>query len=161
MPSADLVVEQAGGRSPLVRFLLFCAVGGSGMVVDFGSFHLLRFLGLTHTVALGSFGIAHVANMLSVALAIQWNFYLNWRWTFADRGTPMLDALWRFNLFCSATWLLNQIVVTLLEGVYSGPVTAAGITFEAVNLWKVVAIGVCTFANFFLSTKLAFKPTAK
>ncbi|MHC5019068.1 MAG: GtrA family protein [Planctomycetota bacterium] len=139
------------------RFLLFCLVGASGMIVDFGSFHLARALGMTGEWALGVLAPSH-ANMLSVALAIQWNFAGN-RWlTFADRGTPALQAWWRFNVFSSSTWVLNQLIVGGLRAAYgAGPWALFGITFSSENVWKLIAIGICTFANFWLSAKLAFR----
>ena len=146
-----------GGQ--LTSFLRFGAVGASGMLVDFGSFHALRWAGLLARVDLGVLGRTPVANMLSVALAIQWNFLGNRRWTFRDRtGVSGGSAWWRFNVFSSLSWGLNVLIVGALDThVYGGPVQIAAARIDSVNLWKLVAIGVCTLLNFFLSTRLAFR----
>ena len=87
---------RAAAAADARRFLLFCAVGASGMIVDFGSFHLARWMGLTGEWGLGVLAPSY-ANMLSVALAVQWNFAGN-RWlTFADRDTPALTAWFTAN----------------------------------------------------------------
>lgn len=139
------------------RFLLFCAVGASGMIVDFGSFHAARWLGLTGEWGLGLLAPSY-ANMLSVALAIQWNFAGN-RWlTFADRGTPAVQAWWRFNVFSSFTWVLNQLIFGgLRAAVPPAQWEVLGVGFSNENVWKLIAIGICTFANFWLSSRLAFR----
>lgn len=139
------------------RFLLFCVVGASGMIADFGSFHLLRWCGLTGGLGLGAFAPSY-ANMLSVAIAIQWNFAGN-RWiTFSDRDTDVTTAWWRFNVFSSFTWVLNQLIVGGLRAAYP-PATVdwLGVGFSNENLWKLIAIGICTGANFWLSSRLAFQ----
>lgn len=153
-------MTDGGTSSERARFLLFCAVGASGMAVDFGSFHLSRALGLTGAWELGLFAPSY-ANMLAVALAIQWNFAGN-RWlTFADRGTPALQAWWRFNVFSSTTWLLNNLIVGGLRAAYGDEQWSLfGVGFSNENVWKLIAIGVCTFANFWLSSKLAFREGA-
>ena len=38
--------------------------------------------------------------------------------------------------------------------------TVLGVSFSNENVWKLIAIGVCTFANFWLSSKLAFRDGA-
>ena len=137
------------------RFVLFCAVGASGMVADFAAFHFFRSMGLVG-------GLGLYANMLSVALAVQWNFAGN-RWlTFKDRDTDVGTAWWRFNLFSSSTWVLNQLIFGGLRAAYPpAQVEWLGVSFSNENLWKLVAIGICTFANFWLSSKLAFRSKAR
>jgi len=140
----------------MTRFVQFCCVGLSGMVVDFGSFHLLRGLGLLGELSLGVVVVPY-ANMLSVALAIQWNFLLNWRWTFRDRDSALGAAWWRFNLFSSSTWVLNNVIVGLCWFLWPGTLTLAGQAVSRLNLYKLLAIGICTLANYWLSARLAFQ----
>lgn len=142
-------------RRGQTRFLQFCCVGASGMVVDFGSFHLLRGLGLTGDLALGLVNVPH-ANMVSVALAIQWNFLLNWRWTFRDRDAAVGAAWWRFTVFSSSTWVLNNVIVGLCWLLWPGSLTVLGVAASRLNLYKLIAIGLCTLANYWLSARLAF-----
>jgi len=131
------------------------------MVADFGSFHVLRALGLTGEWELGIVAPSY-ANMLSVALAIQWNFAGNRWFTFADRDTPLATAWWRFNVFSSSTWVLNQMIFGGLRAAFPpAQWEVAGIEFSNENGWKLIAIGICTFANFWLSSRLAFKEQAR
>lgn len=73
------------------RFLRFCFVGASGVVVNLGVLHLLRRMGVHVNV---SSGVAIEVSMLS-------NFVLHHTWTFGDKraeGGSWLGRLARFHL---------------------------------------------------------------
>ena len=128
------------------------------MVVDFASFHLLRYFGLKDRWELGILDPSY-ANMLSVAIAIQWNFVGNWFFTFSDRGTSLGAAWWRFVVFSSSTWVLNNVIVGAFNAAWGKDTMTMPIVgaIDIENAWKVIAIAICTFANFWLSNTLAFR----
>jgi len=141
------------------RMVQFGAVGLSGMVVDYGTFIALMTAGLRDGPTLGPIHFLW-ANMLSVAFAIQNNFFWNRRWTFADRRSATMTQQWRyFTVFSVMTWLLNNVIVGTLEGLY-GPgarIALMDVPIAAVYLWKAIAIALCMLLNFTLSTRVAFR----
>jgi putative flippase GtrA len=141
------------------RIVQFGAVGLSGMLVDYGTFFALSTVGLRGGPTLGPLHLLW-ANMISVAVAIQHNFFWNRRWTFADRRRATATRQWRyFTGFSVMVWVLNNLIVGMLEGAYGrgGRLVLLDAQVEAVYLWKAIAIGTCTLANFALSTRVAFK----
>jgi len=133
-----------GPGSRLGRYLRFCLVGGSGVVIDLGLFWILH----------GRLGWdLSVSKMAAATTAMASNFILNDRWTFrgcaglgsdADRGSPSLGSpgsRWakflRFAAICGSGMLL---AVGLLKGLASGlnvPVLAANLAaIAAVSLWN-------------------------
>jgi len=93
------------------RFLRFCAVGASGVLVNEGILWLLT----------EGFGLFYLyAAIVSIEASIISNFILNNRWTFSDRRVANGSAFTRFskyNLTCligvglnlSILWLLTEI----------------------------------------------------
>jgi putative flippase GtrA len=141
------------------RIVQFGAVGLSGMVVDYGTFFALSTLGLRGGPTLGPLHLLW-ANMISVGVAIQHNFFWNRHWTFADRRRATATRQWRyFTGFSAMVWVLNNLIVGMLEGAYGpgGRLAVLDAQIEAVYLWKAIAIGTCTFVNFALSTRVAFR----
>ena len=72
------------------RLIQFCAVGGSGMIVDLTLYGLFQWI-FGHTALAGAvvpptkvtFALA-LARSLAIAVALVWNFTLNRRMTFSD-----------------------------------------------------------------------------
>jgi putative flippase GtrA len=141
------------------RMVQFGAVGLSGMVVDYGTFFALMSAGLRDGPTIGPIHFLW-ANMVSVAFAIQNNFFWNRRWTFADRRNATATRQWRyFTIFSVMTWLLNNVIVGTLEGLYGrgAQIAVMDVQIAAVYVWKAIAIALCTLVNFTLSTRVAFR----
>jgi putative flippase GtrA len=66
--------------------------------------------------ALGAYGglglTALRANLLALAVALTFNFFANWRWTFDGRG-QLASAAPKFMLLQAASLALNQTIVYL------------------------------------------------
>jgi dolichol-phosphate mannosyltransferase len=109
----------------LVRFIKFCIVGGSGVIVNLGLYALLtRYAGFT-PIADTSAGIlsGNIALTISIETSIITNFILNNFFTFSDRNTGGVVSFFRrliqFNLICVIGALI-QIGVTNLFAVAIG-----------------------------------------
>ncbi len=125
------------------RFVKFCVVGATGVVVNSGSLWLLtRQAGLDY----------RLASLVAIELAIANNFLWNARWTFRARTRVARPALGRmflkFNLTSGLTAMaVNWGLLLLLK-------EKAGMGVGAANL---VGIAAGTAANFLLSRGWAFR----
>jgi dolichol-phosphate mannosyltransferase len=128
----------------LVRFIKFCLVGGSGVVVNYGLYWILtRFAGfapLEDTVT-GNIISGNLATVISIETSIITNFILNNYFTFADRNIHGLKAflarLFNFNLICLIGGLIQIGMVNLLAvvlGVYD--LIAYPIAILVATLWN-------------------------
>jgi len=130
---------------PVARFLKFCVVGGSGVVVNYAIYlPLTRWLGVLEETALA----------LSIAVSILTNFLLNEVWTFRDRRTGgsagKLRRLGRFYL------------VSLGGAVIQWGVSMLGFRWLGIDdrLAVLVGIGVATAWNFVLNLLWTWKKGA-
>lgn len=130
---------------PIARFLKFCVVGGSGVVVNYGIYlPFTRWLGVLEETALA----------LSIAVSILTNFLLNEAWTFRDRRTGgssgKLRRLGRFYLVslggAAIQWGVSMLCFRWL-----------GIDDRLAVL---VGIGVATAWNFVLNLLWTWKKSA-
>lgn len=135
--AAQLVEKRSGGLVP-ARFVLFGAVGATGIGVNVGLLSALAATGL-------EFWLAQAA---SVATAMTSNFVLNNLLTFRDRrleGSAFWRGLLAFYLACTGGALLNQLV---------------GIGLHMVGAWPAVAgLGgalVAAFWNYAAASRLAW-----
>ena len=130
-----LFSKLSGGILP-VRFLMFVAVGASGIVIHLAALKVALHLFAT-TFAWGEF-VASVA-------AMTWNFLLNNQLTYRDRRLTGLDFVWgllTFYAVCSFGTIANMGVATgLFEMVDTGPWVAgfAGAAMSAVFNYTVSA----------------------
>ncbi len=123
------------------RFLKFCIVGGSGVIVDMG---LLFLLSDPHTLG---WGLTR-SKIVAAETAMISNFVLNDVWTFGDVAQPGLR--WRlrrflgFNIISSAGLVLNVLLLNLL------------FNYGHLNRYiaNAVAIGAVTGWNYWFSRKL-------
>lgn len=126
----------------LGRFLKFCLVGGSGVMVNMGLLWLL-------TEAAGVFYLASSA--VAVECAILNNFLWNDVWTFRDRradGWPArLGRLARFNLVSLAGLGLNVLVLWLFT-------ERMGVYYLLSNL---IGIAAATMWNFLVNSRWTWK----
>jgi putative flippase GtrA len=155
---ADLL---PGPLKPLAsaRFMKFCAVGASGVVVNMGFLALFAdALGLQ----------ANLAAALSIEISVNTNFFINELWTFRDRrdgsGRParrwlrfhavsLVGAALQWSVFVA----LNAIVARLLGAGAAGEHHAAGLVAAIadppdVGRWiyvsQLAGIAVATLWNF-------------
>ncbi|MDJ0661514.1 MAG: glycosyltransferase [Crocosphaera sp.] len=130
------------------RFIQFCLVGLSGVVVDMGGLYLLsdpNTLGLPLTRS----------KIIAAELAIINNFLWNDFWTFGDisRRQPgkrqRLKRLIKFNVICLAGLILNVLLLNMF--------------FNVFNLNRYIAnflaIALVTLWNFWFNLKLSWRVT--
>jgi dolichol-phosphate mannosyltransferase len=141
-------------KGELWRFIKFCLVGASGIVVNVGLYWLLtRFAGFTplDDAVAGNILSGNVALTISIEVSIITNFILNNFFTFADRNTRsiivFLGRLIKFNLICLIGALI-QIGVTNLLAVGLG-------LYDLLSL--VIAIVVAMLWNYLLNTWITWR----
>jgi dolichol-phosphate mannosyltransferase len=103
---AALLTAKLTNDAVSARFLLFCLVGTSGLVV-----HLLVLSLATQLAAIG-FGAAQT---LATVTAITWNFVLNNMFTYRDQrlaGWRFLTGLVRFQVICAIGAVSNVGIAT-------------------------------------------------
>ncbi len=130
------------------RFIQFCFVGLSGVVVDMGVLYLLSdesTLGLPLTRS----------KIIAAELAIINNFLWNDLWTFGDisRRQPgkrqRLKRLIKFNIICLAGLILNVLFLNIFYNVFN-------LNQYIANF---LAIGLVTLWNFWFNLKLSWRVT--
>ncbi|MDJ0844966.1 glycosyltransferase [Crocosphaera sp.] len=130
------------------RFIQFCLVGLSGVVVDMGGLYLLS--------DPNTFGLPLTrSKIIAAELAIINNFLWNDCWTFGDiaRRQPgkrqRLKRLIKFNLICLAGLILNVLLLNVF--------------FNVFNLNRYIAnflaIALVTLWNFWFNLKLSWRVT--
>ncbi|HWZ89374.1 MAG TPA: glycosyltransferase [Polyangiaceae bacterium] len=132
---------------PNSRFLKFCLVGGSGVLVDMG---LLYLLSDPHALGMG----LTRSKILAAETAILTNFLLNDVWTFRDLtgkrpgGWPRVRRFLGFNAICSFGLALNVLLLNLL------------FNFAKVDRYvaNAIAIVAVTGWNYWLNRKLNWAP---
>ena len=130
-----LFSKLSGGLVP-VRFLMFLAVGASGIVVHLAALKIALHA-LSTTFAWGEF--------YASVVAMTWNFVLNNQLTYRDRRLTGLSFVWgllTFYVVCSVGTIANMGVATgLFEMVDTGPWVAgfAGAVMSAVFNYTVSA----------------------
>lgn len=131
---------------PVLRFLKFGVVGGSGVFVDMAILYLLH----------GVWGLGLTRSAIAAAeVAIVNNFVWNDIWTFSDLSREQRD--WRrifkrflkFNLICLAGLILKVLFLNLFFNVF-------GMNAYLANL---VAIAIVTIWNFWMNLKLNWRVT--
>jgi putative flippase GtrA len=99
-----------------VQLLKFCAVGGSGYVVNLAVF----------AFSVGALGMHHlVAATLAFVVAVSNNFWWNRHWTFAARGGRMGFQAARFFAVSFAAFVFAAALLELLVSVAGMPEVAA------------------------------------
>ena len=130
------------------RFIQFCLVGLSGVVVDMGFLYLLsdpNTLGLPLTRS----------KVIAAELAIINNFLWNDFWTFADisRQQPgkrqRIKRFIKFNVVCLIGLILNVVLLNIFFNIFS-------LNRYLANL---LAIGLVTIWNFWFNLKLSWRVT--
>ncbi|MFM7576423.1 MAG: glycosyltransferase, partial [Microcystaceae cyanobacterium] len=130
------------------KFIQFCVVGGTGVVVDMAVLFLL------HDPTMLALPLTR-SKILAAEMAILNNFLWNDLWTFREisRRQPgkrqRIKRLIKFNLICLAGLILNVIVLNIL------------VNFLHFNhyLANLLAIALVTVWNFWFNLKLSWRVT--
>ncbi len=138
----------------LLRFIKFCLVGGSGVVVNYGLYWILtRFAGFTplNDMATGGIISGNLALCISIEISIITNFILNNYLTFADRNVRGLKAffsrLLNFNLICLIGGLIQIGIANLLTVIIG--------VYDLISI--LIAIAVATLWNYLLNSWWTWK----
>lgn len=133
-----MIKEILHNQTLIERFLKFCIVGGSGVVVDFGITYLAKeFLKLNK----------YVANSLGFICAATSNYILNRTWTFGSNDPEIAMQYFRFFGFSLIGLAINNLVIYLLHGRVKW-------NFYIV---KLIATCVVTFWNFSMNYIFTFQ----
>ncbi|CAA9509579.1 MAG: GtrA-like protein [uncultured Solirubrobacterales bacterium] len=139
-PSVPLRVRQ-GLRRPhnWLQLVKFCAVGGSGYVVNLVVF----------TLALSVLGLHHLlAATVAFAIAVVNNFWWNRHWTFAARGERARFQAPRFFAVSTAAFVAQAAMLQLLVvGVLTPEVVAQAVSVAAATPLNFVGNKMWSFAT--------------
>ena len=117
-----------GSLASWKRYLTFCGVGFSGLLVDLGIFHLL------HTRVGWPL---EASKVVAAEAALLNNFLWNDRWTFGNRpqgsSAPWTRRLLRFHLICLSGIVLTLVLLGLLH-------RGAGIPADPANAMAIVVV---------------------
>jgi len=122
----------------LLKFLKFCVVGLSGMVIDFSTTWLLKEKAKVNK---------YIANSTGFILAATSNYIWNRIWTFQSENSQIAVEYLSFILISTAGLGINNFVIYLLND-------RLKINFY---LSKLLAIGVVTIWNFFMNFIITFR----
>ena len=125
-------------RLLLLKFLKFCVVGFSGMVIDFSTTWLLKEKAKVNK---------YVANSTGFILAATSNYIWNRIWTFQSENSQIAVEYLSFILISVAGLGINNFVIYLLND-------RLKINFY---LSKLLAIGVVTVWNFLMNFIITFR----
>ena len=112
------------------RPIMFCIVGGTGVLVNTGMLYLCKEYAGFHLL---------LSSVVAIGVAMLWNFYWNDTWTFVGvHKSQMHDRLISFLALCSVGVLLNAAILLFLAnwGVYYLLANLAGIA--AATGWNYV-----------------------
>ena len=122
----------------LLKFLKFCVVGFSGMVIDFSTTWLLKEKAKVNK---------YIANSIGFILAATSNYIWNRIWTFQSENSRIAVEYLSFILISVAGLGINNFVIYLLND-------RLKINFY---LSKLLAIGVVTVWNFLMNFIITFR----
>ena len=120
------------------KFLKFCIVGFSGMIVDFGTTWLLK-----EKVKVNKY----IANSTGFILAASSNYLFNRFLTFHSVNPRIVSEYGSFILISSVGLAINNLIIFLLN-------EKMKLNFY---LSKLFAIGVVTIWNFFMNYVITFR----
>ncbi len=124
-------------KTLILKFLKFCVVGFSGMVVDFGVTWLCK----------EKFGWnKYISNSLGFILAATNNYLWNRLWTFQSTNTNIPIEYGKFFLISVIGLIINNLTIYLLHGKLKWNFYLA----------KIFAIGVVTIWNFTMNYFFTF-----
>jgi putative flippase GtrA len=121
----------------LAKFIKFCLIGFSGMIIDFGITWLLK-----EKVRLNKY----IANSSGFILAASSNYLWNRWWTFNSGNIHILAEYFSFLLISIAGLALNNFIIFILNDRVK-----IGFYFS-----KLIAVGAVTMWNFILNYLITF-----
>jgi len=121
-----------------LKFIKFCVVGFSGMILDFGITWILKEKSRLNK---------YISNSIGFILAATSNYLLNRYWTFHSGNKQVATEYLSFMLIALAGLGLNNFVIYLLHDKIK------------LNFYfaKVLAVGFVTFWNFGMNYLFTFK----
>ena len=144
---SDIMRENYGFKTKLIRFyngrfLKFCIVGGSGVIVNMGLLWLLtEIAGLYYLIS----------SAISIETSIITNFILNDYWTWKDVGgagfKERLGRAVKFNVICAVGLVINISILWTMTEVF-------GIYYMVSNLFGIAG---AMLWNFFMNDKVTWK----
>jgi putative flippase GtrA len=125
-------------RLILVKFLKFCLIGFSGMLIDFGTTWLLK-----EKIRINKY----IANSTGFILAATSNYIWNRLWTFQSENPRIVTEYISFILISVAGLALNNFVIYMLADKLK------------INFYisKLIATGVVTLWNFIMNFLITFR----
>ena len=122
----------------LLKFVKFCVVGLSGMLIDFGTTWLLK-----EKIRINKY----IANSTGFILAATSNYIWNRFWTFQSENKQIVTEYASFILISLAGLAINNFIIFLLNDKLK------------VNFYvsKLFAIGVVTLWNFIMNYLITFR----
>jgi putative flippase GtrA len=122
----------------LLKFVKFCVVGFSGMLVDFGTTWFLK-----EKVRINKY----IANSTGFILAASSNYIWNRFWTFQSENKQIVTEYFSFILISLAGLGINNFIIFLLNDKMK------------MNFYisKLFAIGVVTLWNFIMNYLITFR----
>ncbi len=120
----------------VLKFVKFCLVGFSGLIIDFGVTYLLK----------EKFRVnRYIANSAGFVLAVVSNYVWNKLWTFSDNDPAIIEQFAKFFLISAGGLCINNLIIYLLEK-------------RKVNFYwaKLVAIVIVVLWNFIMNYKYSF-----
>jgi putative flippase GtrA len=120
------------------KFIKFCVVGFSGMVIDFGTTWLLK-----EKLKVNKY----IANSTGFILAASSNYLFNRFWTFHSENPRIATEYMSFILISGIGLAINNLIIFLLN-------EKIKLNFY---LSKLFAIGVVTIWNFFMNYMITFR----
>jgi putative flippase GtrA len=121
----------------VVKFVKFCLIGFSGMLIDFGITWLLK-----EKVRINKY----IANSTGFTLAATSNYFLNRIWTFHSENKQIFTEYSLFIVISLAGLAINNFVIFLLNDKLK-------LNFY---LSKLIAVGVVTCWNFIMNYLITF-----
>jgi putative flippase GtrA len=122
----------------LWKFLKFCIVGFSGMIIDFGTTWILK-----EKIKINKY----IANSTGFILAASSNYLLNRFWTFHSINPRIITEYVSFIIISLFGLAINNLIIFLLN-------EKLKINFY---LSKLFAVGVVTIWNFIMNYMITFR----
>ncbi len=121
----------------LIKFIRFCLVGFSGLIIDFGTTWLLK-----EKLRINKY----IANSTGFTLAATSNYFLNRIWTFHSVNKHIFTEYSSFIIISLAGLAINNFVIFILNDKLK-------LNFY---LSKLIAVGVVTCWNFVMNYLITF-----
>lgn len=91
----------------VIKFIKFCIVGGSGVIIDFGFTYLCKERWKINK---------YISNSIGFIIAATSNYILNRIWTFSSQNQEIAKEYFSFIIVSIVGLLINNLVIWLLHG---------------------------------------------